>query len=236
MATFEALAAKCAAGVALDLLVAIANVESGVQPLAVRDGATLTRVGSVGEGMAHAVGAADLGREPRVGLMGLTERQLRAAGLTLADGFDACSSLSVAAAIITAAPKQTSESADRAAVRSWWRGGGQFASISVLETAIAQERANAPGLAKREIAAASLPKAPAPAAPSDASVADGPLRAADRRPPSVEPDCWDIFARQRASLTQCEDPALAGIAEPRVRIHQPETASVVIFGSAGTSR
>ena len=118
MPTFETLAAKCAAGVALDLLVGIASVQSGVHPLAIRDGATLTRVGSAGEGVALAVGAADLGREPRVGLMGLTERQLRSAGLTLADGFDACSALSVAAAIITAAPKQNSESAARVAVRS----------------------------------------------------------------------------------------------------------------------
>jgi len=30
MATFETLASKCAAGVALDLLVAIANIESGI--------------------------------------------------------------------------------------------------------------------------------------------------------------------------------------------------------------
>ena len=236
MATFETLAAKCAAGVALDLLVAIASVESGIQPLAVRDGVTLTQVGSVGEGMALAVGAADQGREPRVGLMGLTERQLRAAGLSLADGFDTCSSLSVAATIITAAPKQNSEPADRAAVRSWWRPGGQFASVSALETAIAHERTNAPGLAKREIAAASLPKAPAAAAPSDASVAEGPLRVPVRRAPSVEPGCWDIFARQRAGLAQCEDPAVAGTTELRVRIHQPETASVVIFGSAVAPR
>lgn len=239
MATFETLAAKCAAGVALDLLVAIASVESGVQPLAVRDGVTLTQVASAGEGVALAVGAADRGREPRVGLMGLTERQLRSAGLTLADGFDACASLSAAAVIIAAspgsaaAPKRSAEAADRAAARAWWRAGGQFASVSALETAIAHERANATVLAKREITPTS-PKAPAPNATSGVLAAEGPTRAADRRQPSVEPGCWDIFARQRAGLAQCEDPARTDATEPRVRIHQPETASAVIFGSRGT--
>ena len=241
MATFETLAAKCAAGVAFDLLVAIASVESGVQPLAVRDGVTLTRVASAGEGVALAVGAADQGREVRVGLMGLTERQLRSAGLTLADGFDACASLSAAAAIIAASPgsattpKQSAEAGDRAAARAWWRVGGQFASVLALETAIARERANATALAKREIAPSSL-KSPAPTSTSVVATADGSSRAADRQQASIGPDCWDIFARQRAGLAQCEGPARADATEPRVRSHQPETASVVIFGSSGTPR
>jgi type IV secretion system protein VirB1 len=242
MATFETLAAKCAAGVALDLLVALASVQSGVHPLAVRNGATLTRVGSAGEGVALAVGAVDQGREPRVGLMGLTERQLRSAGLTLADGFEACVSLSVAAAIIEASrgspavPKSSAESADRAALRAWWRAGGQFASVAALETAIARERAHATVLVKREVAP-SPPKAPeVPPAASGVAAVEGPSRAVDRRPASVEPDCWDVFARQRAALAQCEDPVRADATEPRVRSHQPETASVVMSGSRGTPR
>jgi hypothetical protein len=241
MATFEALAVKCAAGVALDLLVAIASVESGVQPLVVRDGTGLRRVGSAGEGMALAVGAADQGRDPQVGLMGLTERQLRSAGLTLTDGFNACASLSAAAAIIAAspgsaaAPKRSAEAADRAAARAWWRAGGQFASVSALKTAIAHERANATALANREIAP-STPKTPAPPLTSEVSAAEGPTRAADRGPAPVEPGCWDIFARQRAGLAQCEDQPLADTTEPRVRSHQRETAAVVIFGSAAAPR
>jgi hypothetical protein len=212
-----------------------------VQPLTIRDGISLTRVGSAGAGVALAVGAADQGHEPRVGLMGLTERQLRSAGLTLADGFDACASLSAAAAIIAAsrgsgaAPRQSAESGNRAAARNWWRAGGQFPSISALESAIAHERAKAAVLAKREIAPAPV-KASAPAATSDGSVAEGPLRAADRRPPPAEPGCWDIFARQRASLTQCADPVGAETTGPRLRIHQPEPAPVVIFGSAESPR
>jgi type IV secretion system protein VirB1 len=241
MATFETLAANCAAGVALDLLVAIASVESGMQQLAIRDGATLARVASPGEGVALAVGAADQGREVRIGLMGLTERQLRSAGLSLTDGFEACASLSAAAAIIEASrgsgtvPKQRAESADRSAAQAWWRAGGKFASVSALATAIARERTNATVLAKREIAPSS-PNAPAPTATSSVSAADRLKLATDRRPASIEPDCWDIFARQRAGLTQCEDPVRVDTTEPRVRTRQPETASVVIFGSAEMPR
>ena len=241
MATFETLAAKCAAGVALDLLVAIASIESGVHPLAVRDGAALTRIVSAGEGVALAVGAADQGREARIGLMGLTERQLRAAGLTLTEGFDGCASLTAAAGIIqkgrATAQGQTTD-ADRLAIRGWWRADGRFASASALETAIARERASAAILAKREMAS-TAPKPPAPSTSPEAAGGESPARAAGQLPsPTPEPDCWDIFARQRAGFAQCEDEANAGPApsEPRVRRPEPETASVVIFGSRATPR
>lgn len=236
MATFEALAAKCAAGVALDLLVAIASVQSGVQPLAVRDGAALARVASAGEGVALAVGAADQGREPRIGLMGLTERQLRAAGLTLTAGFDACASLTAAAGILESARAsargQTADVADRMAIRSWWRSDGRFASIAAFEAAIARERSTADVLAKQELG----PKASAPSIPAE--TADGEPGRSKQSAPVAEPDCWDVFARQRAGFAQCEDAprAVSAPPNPRVRSQQPETASIVIFGSRATPR
>ena len=242
MATFETIAAKCAAGVALDLLVAIATIESGVHPLAVRDGAALTRVASAGEGVALAVGAADQGREARIGLMGLTERQLRAAGLTLTEGFDGCASLTAAAGIVETARAtargQSTDAADRLAIRAWWRADGRFTSVSALEAAIVRERANATVLAKREIAAGSpKPQTPPPAefASSQSSAA---RTASPRANPAPEPDCWDIFARQRAGFAQCGDPAGTGPSspKPRLRSPEPETASVVIFGSRATPR
>ena len=243
MATFETLAAKCAAGVALDLLVAIASIGSGVHPLSIRDGAAPTRVATAGEGVALAVGAADQGREARIGLMGLTERQLRVAGLTLTEGFDGCASLTAAAGIVetarAAARGQSTDAADRLAIRAWWRADGRFTSVAAFETAIARERLSAAVLAKREIA----PGSPKPLAPSTpAELASGQSSAArtvsHRAAPAPEPDCWDIFARQRAGFAQCEDQARAGQTprEPRLRNPEPETASVVIFGSRATPR
>lgn len=229
MATFETLAAKCAASVALDLLVAIASVESGVHPLAVREGAVLTRAGSAGEGVALAVGAADQGREARIGLMGLTERQLRAAGLTVTDGFDPCASMTAAAGMIAKARAslqgQTAEAGDRDAIRMWWPDA-RFGSLAALEAAIARERASSAALVKREVPGAAPPP---PASLDTASAKPSNLRAAQ----AAEPDCWDIFARQRAGFAQCED-AAPNSQEPRVRRPEPETASVVIFGSRAT--
>lgn len=239
MATFEALAAKCAAGVALDLLVAIASVESGVHPLAVRDGAALVRVASAGEGVALVVGAADQGREARLGLMGLTERQLRTAGLTLAEGFDPCASLTAAAGIVEAsrasAREPSADAADRVAIRSWWRSDERFASIAAFEAAIARERTAVSVLAKRELVSAGS-KAPSASDPSE--TADGQRGRSKQSTPVAEPDCWDVFARQRAGFAQCEDAprAVTATPDPRVRSQQPETASVVIFGSRATPR
>ena len=241
MATFETLAAKCAAGVALDLLVAIASVESGVDPLAVRAGAALTRVASTGEGVAIAVGAADQGREVRIGLMGLSERQLRAAGLTLSEGFDACASLSVAAGLIEASRAtvrgQSADVADRVAIRAWWRSDGRFASVWALEAAVVRERAIATGLVKREIASASA-TLQASSTPGETTGATASRAPSQRAASDVEPNCWDIFARQRAGLVQCED--TAGAPSPthdqRLRRPEPETASVVIFGSRASPR
>lgn len=239
MATFETLAAKCAAGAALDLLVAIASIESGVHPLVVRHGTTLTRIGSAGEGVAVAVAAADQGREVRVGLMGLTERQLRAAGLPLYDGFDACASLSAAAGIIATARVNSdgpsSDAATTVALRAWWRADGRFASVSAFEAAIVRERAAASVLAKREVASS----APRPLVPPGSNAAAGgePLAVAHKRHTilSAEPECWDIFARQRAGVAQCEDHRVTRpesfMPEPRPRQPEPETASIVIFGS-----
>jgi len=183
--------------------------------------------------MALVVGAAGQGHEPRVGLMGLTEQQLRLRGLSLADGFDAFRSLSAAAAIITASKGGTAsqtlsaEAANWAVARTWWPSGEQYASLSNFEAAIARERANAAILLKREIALSST---------TEASPEETPLHPAEKRSASHEPDCWDIFARQRAGLTQCDDPAPTGATEPGERSHPSEAASVASFGTAETPR
>jgi len=191
--------------------------------------------------MALVVGAAGQGHEPRVGLMGLTEQQLRLRGLSLADGFDACGSLSAAAAIITASKGGTAsqtlsaEAANWAVARTWWHSGEQYASVSSLEAAIARERVNAAVLLKPEFAPSSQTM-PALSSTSEPSSEDASLQPAEKRSASREPDCWDIFARQRAGLTQCDDPASAGAAEPRERSHPSEAASVANFGTAETQQ
>ena len=166
MATFETFALQCAAGVALDLLAAIASVESGMRPLAVRDGDKIALVQSAGEGVAAVVGITDQGREPGIGLMGVTPRQLRAAGLSLQDGFDACNALKAAAMVFSAARANAisrghaETTGDRVAVRMWWRPDSRFASAAALEAAVTLERAQAATLLKRDLGGALPQSAP----------------------------------------------------------------------------
>lgn len=208
MATFETFALHCAAGVALDLLAAIASVESGMRPHAIRDGDKLTVVQSPGEGVAVVVAITDQGREPGIGLMGLTPRQLRAAGLSLQDGFDTCSALKAAASVFGAAQTSAASrghgdaTADRAAVRSWWRPDSRFSSATALEAAVAQGRTQAATLIKKDLGGAPLQAAtPKPSHPSVVATTQR-----GQTGPTSAPDCWDIFARQRAGLSQCEAP------------------------------
>ena len=132
MATLGALAAKCAAGLSLELMAGIAGVESGVRPLVVRDAAVVIEVKSVGEGVAVAVGLIDRGRDPGVGLMGLTTAMLTAAGVSLAEAFDPCASLRAAEHAFTAASARAAKrgvegpSLERAAVQACGGASGNF--------------------------------------------------------------------------------------------------------------
>jgi type IV secretion system protein VirB1 len=216
MATFETFALQCAASVALDLLAAIASVESGMRPLAIRDGDKVTVASSIGEGVAVVVGITDRGREPGVGLMALTPQQLRAAGMTLQDGFDPCKSLKAAAVIATMAQANAAGRghgpliADRLVVRSWWRTDSQFPSAAALEAAVAQERSQSATLTKKD-----LGPGPVQAAGSATKASPVPIAITPHRPGVTSPqapDCWDIFARQRAGLQQCDAPDLVASA------------------------
>ena len=227
MATFETFALQCAAGVALDLLAAISNIESGVQPLAVRMGHKLTVVKSAGEGVAVAVGLTDQGREPGIGLMGLTPRQLQAAGYSLQDGFDACKSLNAAAAIIRAAQVNAVErghgpaTGGRQAVRSWWRPDSRFTAATLLEAAVANERSRSAALVKLPLIGsppeASVPK---PITPTAMAPTQRPLAG-----PAAVPDCWDVFARHRAGFTQCETADIARPITTGARRPSPQTTA-----------
>ena len=187
-----------------------------MRPLAIRDGDKLTLVKSAGEGVAVAVGITDQGREPGIGLMGLTPRQLRAAGMSLQDGFDSCNALKAAALLFNAAQTNAvsrghgAATADRAAVRMWWRPESRFPSATALEVAVAQERLQAATLIKKDLGGT-----PPPALTPKTSI---PLAAIAPRVPgatAVAPDCWDIFARQRAGLSQCDTQSIsASPAEP----------------------
>jgi Transglycosylase SLT domain len=167
MPTFEALATACAPMVALDLLVGIAWVESGLQPLAVGDRTRVEIARSAGEAVASVVGGMDAGREYRAGLMGISEKQLRGIGIALGDAFTACGSLQAAQSLFLAQRDAAAQRGvtdvllARVAVRSWWRPDGRFVSGAAYEAAVIDAASRARELGRTEIAG-SLPTVAAP--------------------------------------------------------------------------
>ncbi len=222
MPIFEALATACAPTVALDLLAAIAMVESGVNPLAIRDGSQIALASSPGEGVATAVGAADQGRDPGIGLMGLTAGRLQKAGVSIADGFDPCVSLTAAQTLIKAAHAAADKRGidqllwDRVAIRGWWRPDDRFVSGAAYESAVTAARSKVDSIAKitlkgrlplPDAAAASVTRAAGSFSESkDKAIEasqqtprEAPQRALAPSTPAAEPPKWDVFARAKSS-------------------------------------
>lgn len=216
MPIFEALATACAPAVALNLLAAIAMVESGVSPLAIRDGSLIALATSSGEGVAMAVGAADQGRDPGIGLMGLTAGRLQKAGVSIADGFDPCLSLAAAQTLIKAAHAEADKRGvdqplwDRVAIRDWWRPDDRFASGAAYESAVTAERSKADVVAKLSLKGRLPPAALKTVSISRSagtllSTKNEEMEALQQTPreapsrPVAEPPKWDVFARAKSS-------------------------------------
>jgi type IV secretion system protein VirB1 len=222
MPIFEALATACAPAVALDLLAAIAMVESGIHPLAIRDGTTIALAASSGEGVAKAVGAADQGRDAGIGLMGLTAGRLQKAGVSIADGFDPCISMAAAQTLIKGAHAEADKRGidlllwDRVAIRGWWRPDNRFVSGAAYESAVTAERSKVDTLAKISLKGSlsvsrsttiSVTRSTGTLSSTKDNVSEASQRA-PREPshnipapskPAVEPPKWDVFARAKLS-------------------------------------
>ncbi len=95
---FAEIAAQCAPQIPLELMAAVVSVESRFDPLALRIDGKLGLAKSAGDGVASVVGSTDDGAAVAIGLAGLTEAALRAERVGIADAFDACANLKVAAA------------------------------------------------------------------------------------------------------------------------------------------
>ena len=146
MVLFVDMAGQCAPQVPTDLLAAIATVESGLNPLAVRVGGRTEIVASVGHGVAAIVGEVDAGGNVAVGLMGLDGRTLAAQHVTPIEAFDACRNLEVAGRILDALLKAAEtaglsrNAAERQAIRAYFLKSGQEGTPEFYEAKVAHER------------------------------------------------------------------------------------------------
>jgi type IV secretion system protein VirB1 len=142
---FIDLAAQCAPQVPVDLLAAIARVESGIHAWAVRSGEPAEIAKSAGEGVAVTVGRLDQGQDVLVGLMGLDARTLNADGLSYLEAFDACRNLEAAGRVIDrfwqAADKMgvSPSQAERYVIRGYFQHA--FARAGSVDTYEARVRA-----------------------------------------------------------------------------------------------
>ena len=209
MATFAALALACAPAIPLDLLAAIASVESGFNPLAVVDGPRPARIETVGRAVALAVGAIDGGHEIGLGLMGIGASRLAEAGLALQDAFDACRNLAAAQRLIeqrreaAGKPGLTSSEVERLVIRAWWRPDDRYVSAASYEAAVLKERGrvatnakiNVRGAAGPDEAAAQALANSGSASPETPAVAAGTAAPTAREWRPAAP--WDVFGSSR---------------------------------------
>ena len=140
------LAHDCASAIALDLLVAISAIESGLDPLSVSDGPRLHRYATVGHAVSGAVGAIDSGHLVGIGITGVSSVKLAELGVSLADGFKPCANMRAAQVVMQQAYREadkrgfTPAAADRAVIVSWYRPGGRWPTTDAYVGAVEAAR------------------------------------------------------------------------------------------------
>lgn len=179
--TFMALAAACAPQIAPETLLAVARVESGLDPLAIgvngAGGRALRPVDrNVATAQANALIAA--GGNVDLGLAQINSRNLGKLGLTVAGAFDPCLNLSASARVLQTSYRRAAPlggASEQARLRT---------ALSFYNTGDAT-RGWANGYVAKVVAAAAHvpPQAAGPTA----------RRADDGAPPPA----WDVFARAR---------------------------------------
>lgn len=177
-AAFLALASQCAPGVAPETLLAVARVESGLDPLAVGQNgrrSPLPRLRTAAEAAAHAEALLAQGRDLDLGLAQINVRNLGRLGLSVREAFDPCRNLAAAGEVLA-------DGYRRGAART---GPGQAAlrvALSYYNTGHPR-RGFANGYVARVLGRAGLPAARLGAAPA----------------PPAAPPAWDVFGRARRS-------------------------------------
>jgi type IV secretion system protein VirB1 len=178
--TFMALAAACAPQIAPQTLLALARVESGLDPLAIGvngAGGRALRPADRNAATAQATALIGAGRNIDLGLAQINSRNLGKLGLSVAEAFDPCLNLSASARVLQtsyrlAAPLAGAEQARLRMALSFYNTGGATRGL-------------ANGFVAKVVAAAGQ-------RPSDATQPSAP-RTDDEAPPPT----WDVFARAR---------------------------------------
>jgi type IV secretion system protein VirB1 len=169
-----ALAHQCAATIAPETVVSVAETESGLNPLAIHDNATGRSYAPAAASEAIATAADLIIRQHHsvdIGLMQINSANLAKSNLDIAHAFDACRSMDAGAQILSAAFHHA-----------------LHAALSAYNTGDQQRGMDSGYVARVEAAATALPvtEATAPAAASHTSLASS---------GTSIPAGWDVFAQ-----------------------------------------
>lgn len=179
LATFLTLATSCAPAVAPTTLLAVAQVESGLNPLAIGvngPAPSRPRARSTEEAVRQAEALIATGRDVDLGLAQINVRNLARLGLTVPDAFDPCRNLQASARVLAEGYQRALPSA----------GAGQAAlrtALSIYNTGH-PERGFRNGYVAKVLARAG---AASPERP----------KAAVRAPSAAAVASWDVFGRAR---------------------------------------
>jgi type IV secretion system protein VirB1 len=184
--TMMALAEACAPTVAASTLLAVAQAESGLEPLAIGvNGRRPARI--IASSKVEAVTVAErliaAGGAPDLGIAQINSRNLAWLGLSVADAFDPCRNLAASARVIAAGYDRADPrpGAEQAALRT---------ALSYYNTGDAQRGLRNGYVTKVVAAAGRIVPALQPGAP--------PAPAAEPMP-APPPPAWDVFAKTARS-------------------------------------
>lgn len=203
---------KCGSpGVPVELSAAIASIESGMSPLAVKSAQRSETPASAGAAVGTAVALLDDGQDATLGLMGLDARTLPGKGVALSAAFDPCKNIELATRLLSALWKSgeamgmSPTSAEKHAVRRYFTASlARTGTVEAYEARVAAEKLRLqPDLATLAVIM------PPPVVPPVAAKPEpkGPVVTREVRPvvaapevaPALEKPAWDGYGGNKPS-------------------------------------
>ncbi|HYH36770.1 MAG TPA: lytic transglycosylase domain-containing protein [Azospirillum sp.] len=206
LALFAQLAAVCGPGVHVDTLAAVAQAESGLDPLAIGDASAgrSHRPHSLAAAVAQATALLRRGHSLDLGLMQLNSATLARLGLGVADAFEPCRSIAVGARVLAGgfAPRG-GEDGQQALVRALSRYNTGSPERGVANGYVARVQAAAATVVPAIRLEGTARPDPDPPAPPPAAATIEP-----------EPPAWDVYARARRDRERAQRPPPLPAAPP----------------------
>lgn len=198
LALFAQLAAACGPWVHVDTLAAVAQAESGLDPLAIGDATAghAHRPRSPATAVAEATALLRRGHSLDLGLMQLNSATLARLGLGVADAFEPCRNIAAGARVLAGGfDPRGGEDGQQALVRALSRYNTGSPERGVANGYVARVQAAATAVVpaiRLEGAARPDPGSPAPLPPATATL--------------PEPPAWDVYARARRDRDRAQRP------------------------------